>query len=235
MRLFRPGSVLMSTTTLLVGLQFGASGADTSLEATLARIDKAAATFKGLRADLRKVSHLDLINEDTVDTGTIVVKVPKPHDSHILIDLKQPDAKRVLIGATKVEFYTPQSNVVTEYDLTKENRAMAEQGLLLGFGSNSRELRGAYTIKLGGAEAVAGQKTVRIELIPNSKEMAVHFPKFELWVSDETGLAVQQKIHTGGGDYLLATYTNMRIDPNIPESDVKLNLPRNVHRERPQK
>jgi hypothetical protein len=38
-----------------------------------------------------------------------------------------------------------------------------------------------------------------------------------------------------GGDYSLATYTKMQINVNIPESVVKLNLPKGVKREYPQK
>ncbi len=232
MRLF------LSALTLLVaasGAAVPAYAADGSLDAVFARIDKAAATFKGLRADVKKVSHLDLINEDTVDTGTIVVKRPKPHDLKMLVNIQQPDAKQLALADNKVEFYYPKPNEVQEFDLSKENKSLAEQGLLLGFGSNSKDLQSAYNIKLGGAETITEKKTTRIELIPKSKEFAARVPKIELWISDESGLALQQKIYQGGGDYLLATYTNMRIDPNIPDNDVKLNLPKNAHRVRPQK
>jgi outer membrane lipoprotein-sorting protein len=57
--------------------------------------------------------------------------------------------------------------------------------------------------------------------------------KVELWISDETGMAVQQKLYTGS-DYDLATYSNMKISPNIPESAVKLNPPKGVKVQHPQ-
>jgi outer membrane lipoprotein-sorting protein len=61
--------------------------------------------------------------------------------------------------------------------------------------------------------------------------LANQFPKFELWISDETGISVQQKMYQRGGDYSLATYTNMKINQNLPDSAVKLNLPKGVQHE----
>ena len=82
----------------------------------------------------------------------------------------------------------------------------------------------------GGAETVAGQKATRIVLVPKSKDLAAKFSKFELWIPDATGISIQQKIYEPGGNYTIATYPNMKLDSNIPESAVKLNLPKGVTR-----
>ena len=205
--------------------------ADT-LDQVFARIDKAAPAFRGFKADIRKVSHLDAINEDTVDSGTITVRRAKPQELSVLVNFKEPDPKIVLLSGKRLEVYYPKINSVDEYDLTKEYRVAAQQFLLLGFGSNSTELKSAYTITLGGPETVAGQKTTRIVLLPKDKELAKHYPKFELWISDETGIAVQQKVYGTGGDYDIATYTNMKL-MNVPEADVKLQIPKDAVVSRP--
>jgi len=207
----------------------GAAGAD-DLAGVFARMDKAAPSFKGLRADIRKMAHTAVINEDTIDTGTIVVKVPKPHDFHMLVDLQKPDKKAVGISGTLVEMYYPKSNEVQWKNLGKGHKTEIEQFLRLGFGSNSKELQDAYTVTYGGAETVAGQKASRIVLVPKSADMVAMFPKFELWISDATGISIQQKIYEQGGNYTIATYENMKLDANIPDSAVKLNLPKGVIR-----
>src|SRR5436309_1208361 len=61
-------------------------------------------------------------------------------------------------------------------------------------------------------------------------ELAAQFPKFELWISDATGISIQQKVYEQGGNYSIATYSNMKLDPSIPDSAVKLNLPKGVTR-----
>ncbi len=200
------------------------------LAAVFARMDQAAPKFKGMRADIRKISHTAVINEETVDTGTIIVKVPKSHDFHMLVDLQQPDKKAVEINGTVVEMYYPKANEVQTKNVGKGHKAELEQFLRLGFGSNSKELLDAYTVTYGGPETVAGQKATRIVLVPKSADMVAMFPKFELWISDTTGISIQQKIYEQGGNYTVATYPNMKLDPNIPDSAVKLNLPKGVIR-----
>ncbi len=213
---------------------WGAPAADSSLAATLARMDEAAGKFKGLQADVQKVAHTAVINEDSTDAGTIVVKRPNPHDIRVLIDFKTPNPKQVMIAGVKAAFYYPRINTVQEYNLGK-SRSLVEQFMLLGFGSNSQDLESAYSIRLGGPETVAGQQTTRLELIPKSPDVLAHLKRVDLWISDTMGIAVQQKLYETGGDYLLATYTNIKLRPNLPDSAVKLDLPKSVKREYPQK
>jgi outer membrane lipoprotein-sorting protein len=208
--------------------------ADSSLEATLARMDQAAAKFKGLQADMEEISHTAVINEDSVTVGTIAVKRPKPYDIRVLFDLKPPNPRKVMIAGTKAAIYYPGINTVQEWDLGKD-RSLVEQFMLLGFGSNSKDLESAYSIRLGGPETVAGQESTRIELIPKSQDVLAHLKRVDLWISDAMGIAIQQKLYETGGDYLLATYTNIKLRPNLPDSAVKLDLPKSVKREYPQK
>ena len=220
------------TAVLLFGLTVArpCEGAD-SLAAVFSSMDRASAKFRDLTADMRQVSFMAVIKEENVNTGRIAVKMIKPHDYRILIDFQKPDRKQVQVNGTKVEIFNPVSNLLQDLDLGKTNKAQIETYLLLGFGSNSRDLQGAYTIKYGGPETVAEQKATRIELVPKSKEVAAQIPNFELWIADETGISVQQKMYQPGGDYTLATYTNMKINQNLPDSAVKLNLPKGVQRE----
>jgi outer membrane lipoprotein-sorting protein len=217
-----------------MALGWGAQAADSSLAATLARMDEAAAKFKGLQADMQKVAHTAVINEDSADAGTIAVKRPNAHDIRVLINFQPPNPRQVAIAGVKGEYYIPGINTVQVYDLGK-SRSLVEQFMLLGFGSNSKDLESAYSIRLGGPETVAGQQATRIELIPKSQDVLAHLKKVDLWISDAMGIAVQQKIYETGGDYLLATYTNIKLRPNLPDSLVKLDLPKSVKREYPQK
>ena len=217
-----------------MALYWGAPAADGSLAATLARMDEAAAKFKGLQADVQKISHMAVINEDTVEAATIAVKRPKPNDIRVLFDFKPPNPKQVAIAGVKAAIYYPEINTVQEWDMGKD-RSLVEQFMLLGFGSNSKDLGSAYSIRLGGPETVAGQKATRIELIPKSQDVLEHLKRVDLWISDTMGIAVQQKLFEPGGDYLLATYTNIKLRLNLPDSAVKLDLPKSVKREYPQK
>jgi len=224
MRWIRPLFVLICT--------LAAWSADDSLTAVMGRIDSAAAGFKGLKADLKQVSHTAVINEDAVDTGTIAVRRAGPKDLRILVDFKEPNPKKAYMAGSKVQIYYPKRNEVEEYEMGKAS-AMKDQLMMLAFGSNSRDLMNAYSIKLGGEETVAGQKATRIELTPKDKELLAHFPKIELWIADPTGTTVQQRLHQKGGDFITATYTNPQF-VSLSDAQVKLDLPKDVHKVKPQ-
>jgi outer membrane lipoprotein-sorting protein len=220
--LFFPIGTLLSFSAA----SFGAPPADSPLEAVLVRLDQASATFKGLTADIRKVSHTEVVNVDDMDSGTIMVKRLKAHDTRIRIDLTNPRRQTVTIGGGKVQVFYPQTNEAQEVDLGK-NRGLVDQFMLLGFGSNSGELKNAYLVTLGGAESINGEKTTRIMLVPKDPEILARVKKCELWVSDK-GLTVQQKFHTGGGDFVLSTYSRMQLNPSIADKDLKMELPKGV-------
>ena len=220
--------------TLVLIAAIGCLSAADDLPKVYSKIDSGSAGFKGITADIKRVAHLDLINEDDTETGKIVVKRPKPHDVLMHIDFMEPNPKQVYFGGSTAEIYYPKSNTVEEYDLGK-HKGLLEQFLLLGFGTSSQDLRDAYTIRYVGAETINGQPAWRIELTPKSQDMAQTFPKIELWISDATGMAVQQKLYEKGGkDYNLATYSNMKLRSDIADSEVKPGFPKGaIHTKQP--
>jgi outer membrane lipoprotein-sorting protein len=203
--------------------------------ALLDRIDKAGAAFRGMSAKLRRVSHTAVINEDNVDSGTILLKRVHARDLRMLIDLTEPDPKSVAFQGHIVEIYYPKAATVQEIDVGKgKDRELLEQFFLLGFGTSRADLEANYHLRLVGPDTVGGQKTELLELIPKSKEVLGHLPKLEMWMA-ENGYPIQQKFYLPGGDYQLATYSDIKINPPIAESDLKLRLPKNVKREYPQR
>lgn len=228
-RALRPIFVLAITVAVL-------PGAD-DLQSVYNNIDKGAAGFKGLTADIHMVAHMDLINEDDPQSGRIAVKRPKPHDIRVRIDFLEPDQKQVLkqvaIAGTKAKVYYPKTMDLQEEDLGRY-KGMVDQFLLLGFGSTSQDLRSEYDIHLAGQEPINGQPTSHLELTPKSKDLSQTFPRIELWISNATGLALQQKLYEKGGkDYHLATYSNMKLRPDLSDADVSLNVPKDAHRTKP--
>lgn len=211
-----------------------AAPANASLQSTMAKMDQVAAGFKSMTANLRQVYHTAVINDDTVDTGTINVKRLKARDYRMRIDFTTPDIRAIAFDGRKGEIYYPKIKTVQEYDLGK-HRGMVDQFLLLGFGSTSKELEAAYTVNFKGARDLGGQATTLLELTPKSKDVLQHLSKVEMWVSDSTGLPAQQRFQQQGGDYRMVTYTDVKVNPNLPDAAVKLQLPRGVKRETPQK
>ena len=204
-----------------------------SLEAVLARMDQAAPTFKGLAAQLRKVSHTAVINEDTVDKGTMLLKRAR-NDMRMLVEFAEPDPKSIAVHGERVEIYYPKIQTVEEYDMGK-NRALLDQFLLIGFGTSGRELSAAYQMKYLGEESIGGTNTAHLELIPKSKEVLQQLSKLELWIHETGAYPVQQKITQRGGDYHLFTYSDVKLNTPHADAELKLKAPKNAKHVTPQK
>ena len=198
-----------------------------------AKIDSASSSFKGLTAQIKRQTHTDVINEDDYESGKLTVKRNKPRDMRMRMDLTEPGPKEYVFSGTRVHIYYPKTNTDEEYDLGKYKN-LVEQFLLLGFGSKSADLRGAYNIRYLSTETISGQPTWHIELIPKSPDTAQTFPKIELWISQATGIALEQKLYEKGGkDFQQFTYSDMKLRSDIPDSDVNANIPKDARHTKP--
>jgi outer membrane lipoprotein-sorting protein len=205
--------------------------ADDLLVSIFAKIDGAAAQFRGLTADVKKTSHTEFLKQDDVDSGTMAVKRSKPHELRALVDITAPDKKQVELAPHNVQIYFPKSNTLQIYNMDKKTTAIVDNLLLLGFGGTSADMMSAYNVKLGGEETVDGQKTVRLVLTPKKPETLGDVITIELWVSKVMGMAVRQKFNEHGGDYVEAVYTNIKPASNLPDSNVKITVPKDAHKE----
>jgi len=203
------------------------------LDTVLGRIDKAGATFRSLSAQLKRVSHTAVINEDNTDSGSMLLKRPYSRDMRMLVEFSQPDPKTIAFQGRKLEIYFPKMQTVQEFDVGKY-RALLDEFLLIGFGTSKADLQASYQINLAGSESVGGQNCALLQLIPKSKDVLQHLTRLEIWVG-ENGYPLQQKFYQPGGDYMLCTYSDMKINPDLQDSALKLHLPKNVKREYPQK
>lgn len=231
---FRTPLVLTGIVTLLAASP--APAAD-DLAGVFAGLDKAAAAFKGLSADIRKVKYSYPVPEPDIQTGKILVRRAKPHELQMRLDFDPPDQQEIVLDGTKAEIYTPKRNQIQPYILGKSSKPMAEQLLLLGWGSTSQDLKSTFDITYSGQETVAdNKKAAKLILIPKDKDLLAHIPKLEVWLAQEgelTGTAVQVKFYEKGlKDSSTATYTNIKLQ-NISEAQVKITAPKNAERLKP--
>src|ERR1044071_1118852 len=76
----------------------------------LAKMDQSAASFSSMSANLRKVSHTEVINDNTEESGTIILKKTGPKQLAALIDFTKPDPRTVTFRAKKAEVFSPKLN-----------------------------------------------------------------------------------------------------------------------------
>jgi len=205
-----------------------------STQSVLERMDVAAASFHGMTASVRHVTHTAVIDDDSTETGTVKMRKLLPGEVEGLIDFTSPDRKIYLFKGRKAQIYTPISKTVQVYDLGKHGEQL-DQFLMIGFGTAKAELERGYDISVVSQEEVEGRGTTRLRLIPRSKEALNYVKTMDLWISDATGYPVQEKVNQPSGDSLLVVYDDVKINPPLSAADMKLDLPKDVTFLYPQK
>ncbi len=200
-----------------------------TLESVLGMMDRSAADFKSLSADIEHIKYTAVVKDTSTETGQIFVR----HDAKLRIDFMKPDPRTILRTGDNLYIYTPKINRVEEYNIGK-NRVTADQYLALGFGTKSENLKKNYQVSLVGEEELDGRKTAVLELIPNSEDVRKEIPKIHMWVDEGNWLPVQQKFFEGSsGDYFLSRYRNLMKNLKIQDSQFKPDWPKGTKVEKP--
>lgn len=186
-----------------------------------------------MTADLTRTTYTKVLDEKDTESGTIALRKQNKGAVQVLIKLTRPNEKVVGFQGRKAEIYYPKLKTVEEWDLGKHG-GLIDQFLLVGFGTG-KALSGSYQVKYAGEETVAGQKTHKLELTPTASDVKEKLRRVELWIADEGNYPVQQRFVQPSGDYYLATYSNVRLNPGLTDDALKLKLPGGVKRQYPQR
>lgn len=201
--------------TCLVALPTLARKGKTDFSEVTKQMNDRAKDLHSVSANLEYTKVTVLVNDKSVETGQLFYQRSKGKNVDIRINIDKPDTKVILVGKNRARIYLPKINQVQEYDLSQKSD-LVQQFLLLGFGSEMNELKKSYDVKYLKEEALEGDTTAVLELTPRKESLAAQLTKIELWISEDSWLPVQQKFYEGGGDYLIARYTGMKVNRNLP-------------------
>ncbi len=199
------------------------------LDQILFHMNESAKHLKTLSANLEYTKVTVLVNDFATESGQMYYRNAKSPD--ILIDFKTPAPKVILFKKSKAEIYQPRINQIQEFDLS-EHSSLIQQFLLLGFGTQSKELQKVYEVKYLKEEQLGGDTTALLELVPRDSKIAAQLAKIHLWISEESWLPVQQKFFEAGGDYSVARYSSVKVNRNLPSSTFQIHAAKDVRRVR---
>lgn len=193
----------------------------------LSRMDAASRNVHTVSANLDYTTVTVLVNDQTTESGQIFYR--KGKRPSVFINFTKPAPKQILFRHDRAEIYLPNTNQIQEFDVGKKTNLL-QQFLLLGFGTESGELKKAYNIKFSGETELDNEMTALIELTPISSRISSQLTKVELWISEESWLPVQQKFYEPSGDYLLARYREMKVNRALPSSVFQIKADKDAKR-----
>jgi outer membrane lipoprotein-sorting protein len=204
-----------------------------SLKTVLAKMDRNAAAFEGMSANLSQLNHTEVINENETVNATVRMKRTTA-GIRGRVDFSGQNTRILSIRERQVQVFYPKSNVVEMYDVGKYGDQL-DQFLLLGFSTSGQQLQRDYKVRLIGTENLGGQMATHLELTPKTKQAQEIFKKADVWLAPDATHPLKEKIHKNDQDYTLITYTDVKLNPAIGEKDLELVLPPGVKKVTPQK
>ena len=209
---------LVATALLLLVATIAAQAQN--LEAVLTAMDKAAAGFKTAQTDFVWDNYTKAVDDHDLQKGTMYFR-RQGADVEMSADINFPDKKYVLFNGGVVSVYLPKAGQITEYNAGK-NKADFETFLVLGFGGRGHDLAKAFDVKYAGMEKVQGINAAKLELTPKSEKVAKMFQTITLWIDTSRGVSVQQLFMTSSGDYRVAKYNNIQLNPKLSNDVFKI-------------
>ncbi|HYL37160.1 MAG TPA: outer membrane lipoprotein carrier protein LolA [Bryobacteraceae bacterium] len=202
-----------------------------ALQAVLERMDRAAGEFKAMTAQVSYVTHTDVLNEDSTETGTVAMQKVQPGEVRGLVEFISPDRHTVTFEKRRVQHYYPKIKTLEVYDLGDRGEQL-DRFFMIGFGNSGTELAKDYGMKLLGTETMKGStetRAVRLQLIPKSGEAQEYLKSVELWIPEQGDpYPLREKILQPSGDYRLVIYSDLKINPALKPDALQLKLPAGV-------
>ncbi len=195
-----------------------------TLDQVYAKMDDVSKTFRSSQADIERTHVTVLVNDRDVSSGKFYY-VRQDRQPRVKLELAKPVVQQLLIDKGKLQLYTPSTKQVQEAMLG-EHQDKVDMFMSLGFGQSSQDVKKNYTVSLGPDEVVDGKKTTVLQLKPKN---STAFKSVQMWMDQQTWVAVQIKTTEASGDYLTVKFSNIKINPGIPDSVFTLKLPKDVH------
>src|SRR5262249_45926504 len=191
-----------------------------TLDQVFAKMDEVAKTFRSSQSDVERTHVTVLVNDKDVSSGKFYY-VRKGKEPRVRLELTKPAVQQLVIDKGKLQIYTPNLKQLQEASLG-EHQDKVEMFMALGFGQSSQDLQKNFTVSLGGQDVIDGKKTIVLEMKPKNSAM---FKSVQMWMDQQKWVSVQIKTTEGSGDYMVLKFSDIKINPKIPESTFILKLP----------
>ena len=195
------------------------------LNEVLKRMEAHRASLKTLEANVTMVKHDSVLNDDTLQEGTVkYIPGKTENDMYIRIDWTKPDEKLAVIKTDYV-LYRPMLEQAIVGKVGKAKNSANAGGALSFMSMSKAQLKANYFYKHLGEETLSsGAKTVHLELTPKNKQK---YKAAELWI-DSDGMPLQMKIIESNNDSTTILLKNVKKNPTLKGSDFEIKYPKNT-------
>lgn len=197
-----------------------------TIDDVLARMDASAKQFRSYSAAVKVVRYGSVLESYDDSSGSMRLRRVKDKIVGILDTTEGPDHTILHFDGPIAQRYLPKAKTVEQYNI-KQYASVLDGMVMLGFAITANEIKRDYTVKLVGPETISGVQTSHIVLTPKSAEALKYAKTIDLWI-DAMGHAIRQKGTTPENNYRQATFSNLQVNPSLPDSEFELQVPKDV-------
>jgi outer membrane lipoprotein-sorting protein len=221
-------SVTLTALLLLVAATRPALAAD-DLDKVLAALDASSAKFKSAQADIDWDNVQTVpVPDDDKQLGTALFARSKDGQMQIAVHLKSdngtPVQKDLVYAGGVGKLYEARLKQMQVFQVG-DKRSELDTFLTLGFGGSGKDLQKSWVVSSAGTESVGGVTAAKLQLVPRDANLAKTAPKVLLWIDTDKGVAVKQQRFDPSGNYVVFSYSNIRLNGSVPSSAFDLKPP----------
>ena len=123
------------------------------LSEIMSRMNDEAKHLRTVSANLEYTKVTVLVDDKSTESGQLFFHKGKTPE--VRIDIQKPDQKIILFKKNRAEIYMPKINQIQEFSLEQKSE-LVQQFFLLGFGSETNDLRKSYDVKYVKEEEMEG-------------------------------------------------------------------------------
>jgi outer membrane lipoprotein-sorting protein len=196
------------------------------LPGVLAKLDAAAANFKGATADFEWDTYQKIVNDVDKQYGNVAFK-RQGSGTEMRADISDTPGVKVagqIIIFTKgeLEMFEPGTDQEKIYAAGK-NAGVAETFLTLGFGGSGTDLKKNWSITPQGTDNIDGVAVTKLDLMPKDAGVAKNLKHVTIWLDLNRGVSLKQQFFYPSGDNKTALYKNIQLS-NVDEGKFKMPL-----------
>ncbi len=211
---------------LCLGLMFSLTGqasaqapapASADLQKVLSQLNTAASKFESAQADFSWDQYLAVVEESSIQTGTIYFE-RKKSVTLMAAQIKKENGKdapkTVVYDGAQLDFYQPAIKQITSMR-SGSNHGQFESFLTLGFGGSGTDLEANWKVTFQGTETIDGVSVAKLDLVPIQQKILDLFTHVTVWVDPARGISLKQIFYQPSGDKRTAIYKNIRYNEKI--------------------
>lgn len=213
----------MKKTPLVAALTLAFTGslalhAQTTLDSTLAQMDKASAGFKSATASVHQEIYLKAIHAvDTKQDGSVYFERANGSIGMGLTLTNEGATTKpqvVQYANGTLQDFNPGPDTLDIFK-SNGNSSLADTFLTLGFGVSGKDLTRSWNVTDQGSETINGTKTEKLDLVPKDSKVKENFTHVTVWIDPIQDVSLKQIFYTPSGDYRTATYSAIKLNGKI--------------------